>query len=85
MGEREWNQRLRGESGLRWWFGVNAAVAARELAENTASGIGGGSTLRSSARQGSALAILHEQRTLVREPWCAPIAGAALDRRLRYG
>ena len=52
MGEREWNQRLRGKPGLRWWFRVNAAVAARERVENAGLGIGGGSTLRSSARQG---------------------------------
>lgn len=48
-------KQLRGRNTLRELFCVNAAVAVRELAENTASGIGGGSTLRSVARQGSAL------------------------------
>jgi hypothetical protein len=42
VGEREWNQRLRKKTGVRWVSGVNAAVAVRERVENTASGIDGG-------------------------------------------
>ena len=42
MGEHLWNQRLRGKAGVDRVFRVNAAVAARERVENTASGIGGG-------------------------------------------
>ncbi len=38
MGERLWNQRLRGKITLGWWFGVNAVVAVRERVENTGAG-----------------------------------------------
>jgi hypothetical protein len=38
-----------------WLLGVNVAVAVRERVEKTGAGVGGGRTLRSSARQGSAL------------------------------
>jgi hypothetical protein len=55
MCEREWNQRLRGKTSLRWPFCVNAAVAGRERVENAGSGSGGGRTLRCGVRQGSAL------------------------------
>jgi len=76
-GEREWNEAVVRESACSLFRRVNVAVAARELAENTASGIGGRNTLRSVVRQGSAL----------RSDRCAALRGATRgpDCRLRCG
>ena len=41
MGERLWNQRLRGKTDVPWLLGGNAAVAVRERVENTGAGVGG--------------------------------------------
>jgi hypothetical protein len=38
VGERAWNQRLSGKTGLRWLLCGNAAVAVRERVENTGPG-----------------------------------------------
>jgi hypothetical protein len=40
--EREWNEAFGGESACSRFRRVNAAVAARELAENTGLGVCGG-------------------------------------------
>jgi hypothetical protein len=79
VGEREWNQRLRGKTGVPWLLGGNAAVAARERVENTGAGVGGGSTLRCVVRQGSALRsdryAARKERAALTDASAAGVAG----------
>ena len=55
MGEREWNEVVKGESACSLFRRVNVAVTVRELVENTGAGRSWPNTLRSGLRQGSAL------------------------------